>query len=124
MRDIILISKSYSIEYFNLPLDEQPEGTFSIHYIRIKNQSSIDHIIQKKPLQNLPNDEIVMKGEIKNNEGQIGSLSIDTEEEARQIIENELKDENSEIRKKNFDKNPTIIVVDLDEDIARIVDER
>ena len=121
MKDIILISRSYSMEFLKQPLEQQPEGSYCINYIRFNNQSSVAHIIQKKPLTDLPDDEIVEIGEILNSPSQFGSLSIDTEEEAITITEQALAKKNSEVRQKGFDESTTIVVADLDNDIARII---
>jgi len=109
------------MEFLKQPLEQQPEGSYCINYIRFNNQSSVAHIIQKKPLTDLPDDEIVEIGEILNSPSQFGSLSIDTEEEAITITEQALAKKNSEVRQKGFDESTTIVVADLDNDIARII---
>ena len=121
MRDVILISQGRSLQNLDVTLDEQPDGFFSINYLRVKSQESINHLIQKKPLKELPDGEIIEKGEIKNNKGQIGSLAIETEEEAIALAKKELNDTNSEVYSKGFGKDTIFIVADLDKDIARIV---
>ena len=121
MKDIILISKGYKLEYFDTPLEDQPEGSFQIHYVRLADQASLNHLLQKNPIKDLPSDKVKEFSEIEFKQDSFGSLSIDTEDEAIEIAKANLSDPSSNVRKAGFDESTILVVVDLDKDIARIV---